>query len=79
MLYSWQEGFKHLVNKALCAAKSVGDIFVSGEEDIAALQACLMRTISTFLFNNIEVPSLVSLMTSAESVFVVDADGDAEP
>ena len=78
-MYSWQEGFKCLVNKALCAAKSAGDIFTSGEEDVAALRACLARTIGTFLFDNVEVPLLVSLMTGAESVFVMDVDGDAEP
>ena len=79
MLYSWQEGFERLVDKALCATKLAGDIFASGEEDVAALWACLACTIGAFLFDDVEVPSLVSLMTGAESVFVVDADGDAEP
>ena len=79
MLYSWQEGFKRLVDKALCATESAGDIFALGEEDVAALRACLAHTIGAFLFDDIKVPSLVSLMTGAESVFVVDVDGDAEP
>jgi len=83
-LYSWQETFERLVDEALCAAESAGDIFASGEEEedvVAALRACLARAIGAFLFDDVEVPSLVALTTGAESVFVADADGDddAEP
>ena len=35
--------------------------------------------IGTFLFDDIEVPLLISLTTGAESIFVMDADGDGKP
>ena len=61
-LYSSQEAFERLVNEAPCAAELAGDIFVS-VEDVATLRACLVRTINGFLFNDIKVPSLVTLTT----------------
>ena len=48
-------------------------------KDVTALQACLARAIGTFLFDDVEVPLLVSLTTSAESIFVMDTDGDGKP
>ena len=77
-LYSWQEAFERLVDEALCAAESAGDVFASAE-DVVALRGCLARAIGAFLFDDVEVPSLVALTTGAESVFVADADGDGEP
>ena len=61
-LYSWQEAFERLVDKAPCATKLAGDIFVSAE-DVATLQACLVRMINGFLFDDVKVPSLVALTT----------------
>ena len=79
-LFSWQEAFERLIDEALCAAESAGDIFASPTEDIAALRACLARAIGAFLFDDVEVPSLVALTTGAGSVFVADAgNDDAEP
>jgi hypothetical protein len=74
-LYSWQEAFERLVDEALCAAESAGDVFASAE-DVVALRARLARAIGAFLFDDVEVPSLVALTTGAESVFVAGADGD---
>ena len=76
-LYSWQETFARLIDEALCAAESAGDIFASAE-DVAALQGCLARAIGSFLFDDVEVPSLVALTAGAESVFVTETD-DGEP
>ena len=66
-------GFERFVDEALCAAKPAGDVFASAEEDVAALQACLVCATGALLFDDVEVPSLVSLTTGAESVFVADA------
>jgi hypothetical protein len=73
-LYSWQEGFTLLVEEALDAAESAG---LASADNVAALRSCLARAIGAFLFDDVEVPSLVALTTGAESVFV--ADGDGEP
>lgn len=77
-LYSWQETFERLVDEAFDAAESAGDIFASAE-DVAALRGCLARAIGAFLFDDVEVPSLVALTIGAESAFVVDTDDGGEP
>jgi hypothetical protein len=75
-LYSWQETFVRLIDEALSAAKSVG--IIASAEDVAALRGYLARAIGAFLFDDVEVPSLVALTTGAESVFVTDADGEPQ-
>ena len=75
-LYSWQEVFAHLIDEALCAAEEAG-IIVSAE-DVAALRGYLARAIGSFLFDDVEAPSLVALTTGAESVFVTDTDGEPQ-
>ena len=77
-MYSWQEAFTLLVEEALDAAESAG--FASAD-DVAALRSYLARAIGAFLFDDVEVPSLVALTTGTESVFVAvgDEDGDREP
>ena len=77
-LYSWQETFERLIDEAFAAAESAGDIFASAE-DVAALRRCLARAIGAFLFDDVEVPSLVALTIGAESVFVADTDDGGEP
>ena len=61
-LYSQQEAFERLIDKAPCTAELAGNIFVL-VEDVATLRACLMRTINGFLFDNVKVPLLVALTT----------------
>ena len=61
-LYSRQEAFERLVDKAPCAAELAGDIFVLAE-DVATLRACLVCTINGFLFDDVKVPLLVTLTT----------------
>lgn len=73
-LYSWQEAFTLLVEEALDAAESAG---LASADDVAALRSCHARAIGAFLFDDVEVPSLVALTTGAESVFVAE-DGDGE-
>ncbi|KAI0292745.1 hypothetical protein BC826DRAFT_889715, partial [Russula brevipes] len=75
-LYSWQEAFTLLVDEALTAAESAG---LASADDVTALRGYLARAIGSFLFDDVEVPSLVALTTGAESVFVTDVDGDGEP
>jgi hypothetical protein len=76
-LYSWQETFTRLVDEALCVAESAG---VASTEDIVALRGYLARAIGAFLFDDVEVPSLVALTTGTGSVFVVTDNGaDPEP
>ena len=71
-LYSWQEAFTLLVEETLGAAESVG---IASADDVTALRGYLGRAIGAFLFDDVEVPSLVALTTGAESVFVADVDG----
>jgi hypothetical protein len=75
-LYSWQEAFTLLVEETLSAAESVG---LASADDVTALRSYLARAIGAFLFDDVEVPSLVSLTTGVESVFVADVDGHEEP
>jgi hypothetical protein len=74
-LYSWQETFTRLVDEALCAAEAAG---IASAEDVTALQGYLARAIGAFLFDDVEVPSLVALTTGAGSVFVTDTDGEPQ-
>lgn len=71
-LYSWQEAFTLLVEETLSAAESAG---IASADDVTALRGYLGRAIGAFLFDDVEVPSLVALTTGAESVFVADVDG----
>jgi hypothetical protein len=74
-LYSWQETFTRLVDEALCAAEAAS---IASAEDVTALQGYLARAIGAFLFDDVEVPSLVALTTGAGSVFVTDTDGEPQ-
>ncbi|KAH9177536.1 hypothetical protein EDB89DRAFT_1415944 [Lactarius sanguifluus] len=74
-LYSWQEAFTLLLEEALSAAESTGLV---SAVDLIALRGYLARAIGAFLFDDVEVPSLVALTTSAESVFITDVDGEPQ-
>jgi hypothetical protein len=74
-LYSWQEAFVLLIEEVLTAAESAG--FVSAA-DLTTLRSYLARAIGAFLFDDVEVPSLVALTTGAESVFITDNDGEPQ-
>jgi hypothetical protein len=74
-LYSWQEAFTLLIEESLSAAKSAG---LASADDVAALRSYLARAIGAFLFDDVEVPSLVALTAGAESVFVTDVDGELQ-
>jgi len=74
-LYSWQEAFTLLVEETLSAAGSAG---IASAADVTALRGYLARAIGSFLFDDVEVPSLVALTTGAESVFVADVDGEPQ-
>jgi hypothetical protein len=75
-LFSWQETFVCLIDEALCAAEEAG--IIASAEDIAVLRGYLARAIGAFLFDDVEVPSLVALTTSSESVFVTDTNGEPQ-
>ena len=74
-LYSWQEAFTLLLEETLSAAESTGLV---SAVDLTALRGYLARAIGAFLFDDVEVPSLVALTTGAESVFITDADGEPQ-
>ncbi len=74
-LYSWQEAFTLLVEETLSAAESAG---IASADDVTTLRSYLARAIGAFLFDDVEVPSLVALTTGAESVFVTDVDGEPQ-
>jgi hypothetical protein len=74
-LYSWQEVFTLLIEETLSAAESAG---IASADDVTALRGYLARAIGAFLFDDVEVPSLVALTTGAESVFVADVDGEPQ-
>ena len=74
-LYSWQEAFTLIVEETLSAAESAG---IASEDDVIALRSYLGRAIGAFLFDDVEVPSLVALTTGTESVFVTDVDGEPQ-
>ncbi|KAI0002437.1 hypothetical protein BJV74DRAFT_599661 [Russula compacta] len=74
-LYSWEEAFTLLIEEALSAAESAG---LASVEDVTALRGYLARAIGAFLFDDVEVPSLVTLTTGAESVFVTDVNGEPQ-
>jgi hypothetical protein len=74
-LYSWQEAFALLIEEALSAAESAGLVSAA---DLTTLRSYLARAIGAFLFDDVEVPSLVALTTGAESVFITDADGEPQ-
>jgi hypothetical protein len=74
-LYNWQEAFTLLIEESLSAAESAG---LASAEDVAALRSYLARAIGAFLFDDVEVPSLVALTAGAESVFITDVDGEPE-
>ncbi|KAI0266427.1 hypothetical protein BC834DRAFT_969460 [Gloeopeniophorella convolvens] len=74
-LYSWQEAFTQLLEEALGSAESSTLVPAL---DSSLLHACLARAIGAFLFDDVEVPSLVALATSAGSALIAEAAG-AEP
>jgi len=64
-----------LIEEALGAAESASLVSV----DVAsALRGHLARAIGAFLFDDVEVPSLVAPTTGAESVFVAEVDGEPQ-
>ena len=74
-LYSWQEAFTLLIEETLTAAESAG---LMSAVDLTALRSYLARAIGAFLFDDVEVPSLVAFTTGAESVFITGADGELQ-
>ncbi|KAF8271116.1 hypothetical protein EI94DRAFT_1797494 [Lactarius quietus] len=74
-LYNWQEAFTLVIEEALSAAESAGLVSAA---DLTTLRSYLARAIGAFLFDDVEVPSLVALTTSEESVFITDADGEPQ-
>ncbi|KAI0300480.1 hypothetical protein B0F90DRAFT_1668304 [Multifurca ochricompacta] len=68
-LYSWQETFTLLIEETLSAADLAGLVSAI---DITALRSYLARAIGAYLFDDVEVPSLVALTTGAESVFITN-------
>jgi hypothetical protein len=74
-LYSWQEAFTLILEETLSAAESAG---IASADDVTMLRGHLARAIGAFLFDDVEVPSLVALTTGAESVFIADVDGEPQ-
>ncbi|KAH9965348.1 hypothetical protein BC827DRAFT_1265357 [Russula dissimulans] len=74
-LYSWQEAFILLIEEALGAAESASLVSV---DVTTVLRGYLARAIGAFLFDDVEVPSLVALTTGTESVFVAEVDGEPQ-
>ncbi|KAH9067795.1 hypothetical protein EDB87DRAFT_42180 [Lactarius vividus] len=74
-LYSWQEAFTLLLEETLSAAESTGLVSAA---DLTALRGYLARAIGAFLFDDVEVPSLVAPTIGAESVFITDVDGEPQ-
>ncbi|KAH9072837.1 hypothetical protein EDB83DRAFT_2516600 [Lactarius deliciosus] len=74
-LYSWQEAFTLLLEETLSAAESTGLV---STVDLTALRGYLARAIGAFLFDDVEVPSLVAPTIGAESVFITDVDGEPQ-
>jgi hypothetical protein len=74
-LYSWQEAFTLLIEESLSAAESAG---LASADDVATLRSYLARAIGAFLFDDVEVPSLVALTAGAESVFITGVDGEMQ-
>ncbi|KAH9047268.1 transcription factor TFIIH complex subunit Tfb5-domain-containing protein [Lactarius hengduanensis] len=74
-LYSWQEAFTLLLEETLSAAESTGLV---SAVDLTALRGYLARAIGAFLFDDVEVPSLVAPTIGAESVFITDVDGELQ-
>ncbi|PPQ86486.1 hypothetical protein CVT26_012080, partial [Gymnopilus dilepis] len=64
--YSWQETFTALLEALLWEAESTGAVDLPYE----AIRGYLSRAISSFLFDDVEVPSLVWLTGSEEDVYV---------
>ncbi|EKM53000.1 uncharacterized protein PHACADRAFT_259168 [Phanerochaete carnosa HHB-10118-sp] len=74
--YSWQETFTSLLESMLSAAEARGLV---SSASCGALRQPLGRAIGSFLFDDCEVPSLLTFLADAGSVFVhVPAEG-AEP
>ncbi|KAH9915427.1 uncharacterized protein BXZ73DRAFT_54346 [Epithele typhae] len=69
-LYSWQEAFTPLVEGALDDAEAAGIAL-----PYADLRVCLSRAIGFFLFDDCEVPSLVTF-TGDDATTLVDFDPD---
>lgn len=65
-LYSWEAAFANQFHNVLSEAQQLG------EESLPYLEIrkCLSRAIGSFLFDDCEVPSLVSFLGHEESIFV---------
>ncbi|KAI9511516.1 hypothetical protein F5148DRAFT_328806 [Russula earlei] len=74
-LYNWQEAFAFLMEEALTAAGSAG---IVSTVVVTTLRSYLARAIGAFLFEDVEVPSLIALTTGAESVFVAEVNGEPQ-
>lgn len=66
-LYSWQEAFTYLLESLLQEAREMQLEIVIPFEDV---RRYLSRAIGSFLFDDCEVPSLVSLTGSEGNIFV---------
>ncbi|RPD56527.1 hypothetical protein L226DRAFT_567663 [Lentinus tigrinus ALCF2SS1-7] len=74
-LYSWQEAFTPLLEGLLDEAHRAGV-----ELPYADLRVCLSRAIGFFLFDDCEVPSLVSFTSDDHSTFVdFELEGEGTP
>ncbi|KAL4246686.1 hypothetical protein ABKN59_009022 [Abortiporus biennis] len=73
-LYSWQEAFTLLLEELLCEAQESG-LGEDGEDNVPfeEIRKYLSRAIGFFLFDDCEVPSLISFLGSDESI-IVDFD-----
>lgn len=75
--YSWQEAFTSHLESLLHALDATGTV---PDVPFADLRRYLGRAIGSFLFDDCEVPSLVSFTADADSIFVELPDApDADP
>ncbi|TCD64975.1 hypothetical protein EIP91_003388 [Steccherinum ochraceum] len=64
-LYSWQEAFTYLLETVLHDVKELGEDLPYEE-----IRKCLSRAIGFFLFDDCEVPSLISFLGDEETITV---------
>ncbi|KIY69424.1 hypothetical protein CYLTODRAFT_372721 [Cylindrobasidium torrendii FP15055 ss-10] len=62
---SWQETFTHIVETTLTAAEAAGYEFA-----YTSIRAALSRAIAFFLFDDVEVPSLIWFTGSSDDVYL---------
>jgi hypothetical protein len=76
--YSWQETFVHLLDDLISELQTEASSDIAQDVAFQDIQTYLSRAIAFFLFDDVEVPSLISVSLSTKDIILRVSREDAE-